>query len=135
MMKIFKSAAFWLVASGILLGLALFFLLPLTGVKSLPARWLWALLPPALGGLVALVLSFLRLKKALRGQEQAQANPFEADLSLRPWQEPLRAETRGALDILRASGKGKVRVGQHPLEYFRFYLMLGNTGSGRTGLL
>jgi type VI secretion system protein ImpL len=135
MNRIFKSAAFWLVVSGILLGVALFFLLPLLGVKSLLARWLWALLPPALGGLVALVLSILRLKKALRGQEQAQANPFEADLSLRPWQEPLRAETKGALDILRASGKGKVRVGQHPLEYFRFYMVLGNAGTGRTSLL
>lgn len=135
MSRIFRSAVFWLISAGIVLGIALFFLLPVMGLKSLAARWLWSLLPVALGGLVALILSILRLKKALKGQEQAQSNPFETDLSLRPWQEPLRLETKAALDILRASGKGKVRVGQNPLDYFRFYLVLGNGGTGRTSLL
>lgn len=134
-MKILRSPAFWLILSGLFLGLALFFLLPLMGVKALLARWLWALLPPALGGLMALILGLLRLKKALKVQESSQANPFDADLSLRPWQEPLKAETKAALDILKASGKGKVRVGQNPLDIFRFYLVLGNAGTGRTSLL
>ncbi len=134
-MRIFRTAAFWLVLAGCLLGIALFFLLPLLGVKALLARWLWALLPPTLGGLVALVLSILRLKKALKAQESAQANPFDTDLVHRPWQEPLKAETKAALDVLKASGKGKVRVGQNPLDVFRFYLVLGNSGAGRTSLL
>jgi type VI secretion system protein ImpL len=134
-MRIFKSAIFWLILAGLLLGLGLFFLLPVLGVKSLAARWLWSLLPPLLGGLIALILSIFRLKKALKGQESSQANPFEADIALRPWQEPLKAETKQALDILKASGKGKVRVGQNPLDIFRFYLVLGNAGTGRTTLM
>lgn len=135
MSRVFRSAAFWIGLASSILGIGLFFLLPVMGVESLAARWMWSLLPPAVGGLVFLILSIVRLKKALRGQEQGQANPFEADLASRPWQEPLRAETKAALDILKASGKGKARVGQHPLDIFRFYLLLGNTGTGRTSLL
>ncbi|HLP43446.1 MAG TPA: hypothetical protein VK465_18225, partial [Fibrobacteria bacterium] len=132
MSRVFRSAAFWIGLAAILLGIGLFFLLPVMGVGALAARWLWSFLPPAVGGLVFLILSIVRLKKALRGQDQGQANPFEVDSAPRPWHEPLRAETKAALDILKASGKGKVRVGQHPLDIFRFYLLLGNTGTGRT---
>src|SRR6185436_19710757 len=84
----------------------------------------------------ALLISIFRLKRALKSQgDSTTVNPFEADLSLKPWLEPLRTETRGALDILRQSGKGKVRVGQNPLDLFKFYLVFGNTQAGRTSLL
>ncbi len=135
MMKIFKSAIFWIMLSALLLALLLVFLLPVLGVKDVLARILWALAPLVLGGLISLLLSILRLKKALKSQEQVQANPFEADISIKPWLEPLREETKGALDVLKQSGKGKVKMGQDPLDLFRFYLVLGNAGSGKSSLL
>ncbi|MDQ2999696.1 MAG: type VI secretion system membrane subunit TssM [Fibrobacterota bacterium] len=135
MSAIFKSATLWILVSGFLLAILLFFLFPVMGVKSLGTRFLWASLPLAIAALVTLVLSIFRLKKALKGQEQAAANPFEMDLAVRPWLEPLKTETKNALDILKQSGKGKVKMGQDPLEIFRFYLILGNPGAGKTSLL
>ncbi len=135
MSKIFKSAAFWILLSGILLAVLLFFLLPLMGAKGLAARFLWASAPLLLAALVTLILSIFRLKKALKGQEQAQANPFEMDMAVKPWLEPLKTETKHALDILKQSGKGKVKIGQDPLEAFRCYLVFGNPGAGKTSLL
>ncbi|HKP98591.1 MAG TPA: type VI secretion system membrane subunit TssM [Fibrobacteria bacterium] len=135
MSKIFKSAIFWILLSGFLLALLLFFLLPAMGVKGLGARFLWASLPIGAAALAALIVSIFRLKKALKGQEQAQANPFEMEAAVKPWLEPLKAETKHALDILKQSGKGKVKMGQDPLDIFRFYLVFGNPGAGRTSLL
>lgn len=134
-MKIFRSAIFWIFLSAAIIAAALFFLLPVFGLKDSLARLLWTLLPLVLAGLVALIISIFRLKKALKSQETPAVNPFEADLSLKPWIEPLKAETKAALDILRQSGKGKVRVGQNPLDIYKFYLVFGNSGSGRTSLL
>jgi len=133
-MKIFKSATFWLLIAGLLLALLLFFLLPVMGEKALGARFLWSALPLLLAGLAALVIAIVRLKKALKGQEQT-ANPFEAEAEAKTWLEPLKAETRSALDILKQSGKGKAKMGQDPLDVFRFYLVLGSPGSGKTSLL
>ncbi|MDB5104505.1 MAG: IcmF-related protein [Fibrobacteres bacterium] len=135
MSKIFKSATFWILFSGILVAALLFLLLQLMGIGTLGARFLWAALPLVLAALVTLILSILRLKKALKGQEQAQANPFEMDMAVKPWLEPLKVETKNALDILKQSGKGKVKMGQDPLDIFRFYLVLGNPGAGKTSLL
>jgi type VI secretion system protein ImpL len=135
MSKIFKSATFWILLSGVLLAVLLFFLLPVMGVRGLGARFLWAALPLAAAALATLILSIFRLKKALKGQEQTQANPFDMDVAVKPWLEPLKAETKQALDILKQSGKGKVKMGQDPLDIFRFYLVLGNPGSGKTSLL
>lgn len=134
-MKIFKSATFWILISGFLLALILFFLLPLMGVASLGLRFLWAALPLAIAGLAALIVAIVRLRKALKGQEQSSANPFEAETVSRTWVEPLREETRSAIDILKQSGKGKAKMGQDPLDIFRFYLVLGNPGAGKTSLL
>ncbi|MEO7424743.1 MAG: type VI secretion protein IcmF/TssM N-terminal domain-containing protein, partial [Fibrobacteria bacterium] len=135
MSKIFKSASFWILLSGILLAVLLFFLLPVMGVKGLGARFLWAAGPLLLAALVTLLLSILRLKKALKGQEQTQANPFEMELATKPWLDALKTETKNALDILKQTGKGKVKMGQDPLDVFRFYLVFGNPGAGKTSLL
>jgi type VI secretion system protein ImpL len=134
-MKIFKSAVFWVLVSGFVLALLLFFLLPVMGQKALGARFLWAALPLLIAGLTALLIAIVRLKKALKGQEQTSANPFEADVAAKTWLEPLKAETRAALDILKQSGKGKAKMGQDPLDVFRFYLVLGSPGAGKTSLL
>jgi type VI protein secretion system component VasK len=134
-MKIFKSALFWILFSGVFLAGALFLLLQLLHAGSLGGRFLWASIPLAVAALAALILSIIRLKKALKSQESAQANPFEMDMAVKPWLEPLKAETKNALDILKQSGKGKVKMGQDPLDLFRFYLVLGNPGSGKTSLL
>lgn len=135
MSKIFKSATFWILLSGFLLAILIFFLLPVMGVASLGARFLWAALPLAIAALAVLIVSIIRLKKALKGQEQAQANPFEMDVVSKPWLEALKAEIKHALDILKQSGKGKVKMGQDPLDIFRFYLVFGNPGAGKTSLL
>ncbi len=134
-MKIFKSLTFWLLTSAVLLGLALFFLLPLLGLKDSLARILWSLVPLLIAGLVTLVLSIFRLKKALKSQDQSQVNPFETEISLKPWQEPLKIETKSALDVLKQSGKSKVKMGQDPLDIFKFYMVFGNTESGKTTIL
>ncbi|MBW8887141.1 MAG: type VI secretion system membrane subunit TssM [Fibrobacteres bacterium] len=134
-MKIFKSAAFWILVAGFLIALILFFLLPVFGAKGIGLRLMWTALPLLLAGLTALILAILRLKKALKGQEQTTANPFEAEAAAKTWLEPLKAETRSALDILKQSGKGKAKMGQDPLDVFRFYLVLGGPGSGKTSLL
>jgi type VI secretion system protein ImpL len=134
-MKIFKSAIFWIIFSGILLAGALFLLLQLLHAGSLGGRFLWASIPLAVAALAALILSIIRLKKALKSQESAQPNPFEMDMAVKPWIEPLKTETKNALDILKQSGKGKVKMGQDPLDIFRFYLVLGNSGAGKTSLL
>jgi len=134
-MKIFKSATFWILVAGILIALLLFFLLPLMGAPGMGARLLWAALPLLLAGLAVLIIAIFRLKKALKGQEQTSANPFEAEAATKIWLEPLKAETRAALDILKQSGKGKAKMGQDPLDVFRFYLVLGSPGAGKTSLL
>lgn len=134
-MKILKSAVFWILISGFILAIALFFLFPVMGVKTLGARFLWSSLPLVLAGLAALIVSIFRLKKALKGQEQAAANPFEMEVAAKEWLEPLKSETRSALEILKQSGKSKAKMGQDPLDIFRFYLVLGNPGSGKTSLL
>lgn len=135
MSKIFKSATFWIIFSGLLISGLLFLLLQLLHVGTLGSRFLWTSIPLAVTALAVLILSIIRLKKALKGQEQSQANPFEMDMAVRPWIEPLKAETKNALDILKQSGKGKVKMGQDPLDIFRFYLVFGNPGSGKTSLL
>jgi type VI secretion system protein ImpL len=134
-MKIFRSPIFWIFLAAIIVAAALFFLLPLMGVHDALARVLWSLLPLVLAGLAALLISIFRLKKALKGQDAAPANPFETDISAKTWLEPLREETKAALDILRQSGKGKAGVGRNPLDIYKFYLVFGNAGSGRTSLL
>ena len=134
-MKILKSATFWVLISGLIIALLLFFLFPVMGVKALGARFLWSSLPLVIAGLITLILSIIRLKKALKGQEQSAANPFEMEVAGKPWLEPLRNETRTALDILKQSGKSKAKMGQDPLDIFRFYLVLGNPGAGKTSLL
>ena len=134
-MKIFKSATFWLLLSGFIFALLLFFLLPIFGLESLVARLLWTAAPMLLAGLIILILSIFRLKKALKGQDQPQVNPFDSDILNTPWIEPLRVETKAALDVLKQSGKGKVKMGQDPLDIFRFYLVFGNSSSGKTSLL
>jgi len=135
MSKIFKSATFWILFSGILLAGSLFLLLQLLQAGTLGSRFLWASIPLGLAALAVLIVSIVRLKKALKGQEQSQANPFEMDMATKPWLEPLKAETKNALDILKQSGKGKVKMGQDPLDIFRFYLVFGNPGAGKTSLL
>ena len=135
MSKILKSAAFWILTAGLFLAVLVFFLLPVAGVKSLPIRFLWSALPLVSAGVVTLTLAIFRLKRALKGQEQARANPFETEMAAKPWLEALKAETRGALDILKQSGKSKVKMGQDPLDIFRFYLVMGNPGAGKTSLL
>lgn len=134
-MKIFKSPVFWILISGFLLAILVFFLLPAMGVHDVLARILWSASPIVLAGLITLILSIFRLKKALKGQDQVQANPFDADLSVKTWIEPLKAETKNALDVLKQSGKGKVKIGQDPLDIFRFYMVFGNAASGKTSLL
>ena len=91
MSKIFKSPAFWILLAGMLLAVLVFFLLPVAGVKGLLVRFLWAALPLVSAGVVTLTLAIFRLKRALKGQEQAQANPFETEMAAKPWLESLKA--------------------------------------------
>ncbi len=67
MSKIFKSATFWILLSGFLLAVLLFFVLPFMGAKTLGARFLWSSIPLVLAALAVLIVSIVRLKKALKG--------------------------------------------------------------------
>ena len=111
-MKIFKSALFWILFSGVFLAGALFLLLQLLHAGSLGGRFLWASIPLAAAALAALILSIIRLKRALKSQESAQANPFEMDMAVKPWLEPLKAETKNALANWGLAAVGYLVVGR-----------------------
>lgn len=138
-MKLFKSAVFWILFGSLILAIALFFLTPLMHLQSVGTRLLVASLPLIVGIIVALIVKLLQMGKALKSGDAAakptSKNPFDAALAVQPWIDALRKETDEVLGILKSTGKGKAGVGQNPLDVFRFYLMLGGMGSGKTSLL
>ncbi len=135
-MKIFSSAGFWISVAGLILAVALFFLLPLLGVTTVGIRLLLALLPLLLGLLLWLLLRLLRLKRAIRAKDSTgfEGQAFASQLTM-PWAEALQRQTREALEILRTSAKSKAGVGRNPLDIYRFYLVLGSESAGKSTLL
>ena len=131
-----KKSGLWIALASVLLAIALYFLLPVFGAAKTMPRILFSMLPLAFGSVTWLILRLIRLNQALKARDSGSFDPqgFDSQLAT-PWLEPLRKETRTALDILRNSAKGKTGAGSNALEMYRFYLVMGAEGAGKSALL
>jgi type VI secretion system protein ImpL len=133
-MKLFKSFLFWGTLVVILAAAGLYMLLPFMTVKDALLRILISLLFLVTALAAVIILNYRHLFSTLKKSKESQQDGFSGAEALdRTWLQPLQNETAEALELLKKAGNmGRSRG---TMEKGGFYLVMGNTGSGKTYLL